>query len=479
MYYKKLLKKSLKIIYVENKNELYFYDKDSLCQIKINKQIERTQFFENNIEVKTTFEEIAIVIKLLSLIDRYIFSFSKRIDKILNRLNLDKVNPDIIFNNNKINDEPSNYYTYRRFNYDSNGQIKNLSNLKKQNLNNIVVYDKLPLNEFIEISKNILVSKNITIYGNIIVIKNKEFSLDYDLNDISALKYLDNSYSLNHEQLKIILFLIKFKDPNNKIIKEFFFINNDLKIDMKINPLIELDNSFDLYELKNFRTIYKLSRIDVLKSKIRKQEIINNCKSKSKLNDNDFMFDDNGGFGTIGELLGKSEVVSKIEFKDPNTLKPYFKERVLNRKVTKKEEPIKSLVLWDIENINYYNDFSNISQFVKDSCQIKIVSYNEKFKSYSYKRIDFLIKKLRKRKWIIKETKKIADNELIMEFHNYKDQIEELVVISNDSDFKDIIIEANQLKINTIVLYKNNNKKIKSHWLSNANRLFNLEEEVS
>lgn len=108
----------------------------------------------------------------------------------------------------------------------------------------------------------------------------------------------------------------------------------------------------------------------------------------------------------------------------------------IKKVIEKKETKIESLVLWDLENIHYYNDFSLISRYVKKENQIKIMAYNEKYRKYeTINRLNFILNKLKKRKWIIKETKDIADRILIEEFNKYKNKIKELIVISNDSDF--------------------------------------------
>ena len=349
---------------------------------------------------------------------------------------------------------------------------------------------------FIEILRNILISKEVVIiptiskkknkYSNIkVLFKYKDINIELNLDNLFEIKYLSNVYILNEEQVRLVAYLLKFK-ISHKIIKMFFSINCDFyKINLKENQLLEYSNIFEIYDLNLYKTIPQLKKTEKL-VETNKEIFYQNATSnpllvKKKHNEpkrkliiektNDFFEKTN--FGTLGQSIGVIENNFEVEFCKSNNFNKYFKKRVKLKEVNNLNQEINSLVLWDIENINYFNDFSIISRFVKKENQLKVVSFNEKFKIFNRNKIDFLLNKLKKRKWIINETNKIADNDLINTFKKYKDKINELVIISNDSDFKDILFEANNLNIKTIVIYRNNNKK-HNDWYLNAKEVINL-----
>ena len=333
---------------------------------------------------------------------------------------------------------------------------------------------------FIEILRNILISKEAIIiptiskkknkYSNIkVLFKYKDINIELNLDNLFEIKYLSNVYILNEEQVRLVGYLLKFK-ISHKIIKMFFSINCDFyKINLKENQLLEYSNIFEIYDLKLYKVVPQLKKTEKLVETNKEKY---NTKRKliiEKTND----FFEKTNFGTLGQSIGVIENNFEVEFCKSNNFNKYFKKRVKLKEVNNLNQEINSLVLWDIENINYFNDFSIISRFVKKENQLKVVSFNEKFKIFNRNKIDFLLNKLKKRKWIINETNKSADNDLINTFKKYKDKINELVIISNDSDFKDILFEANNLKIKTIVIYRNNNKK-HNDWYLNAKEVINL-----
>ena len=333
---------------------------------------------------------------------------------------------------------------------------------------------------FIEILRNILISKEVVIiptiskkkdrYSNIkVLFKYKDINIELNLDNLFEIKYLSNVYILNEEQVRLVGYLLKFK-ISHKIIKMFFSINCDFyKINLKENQLLEYSNIFEIYDLKLYKVVPQLKKTEKLVETNKEKY---NTKRKliiEKTND----FFEKTNFGTLGQSIGVIENNFEVEFCKSNNFNKYFKKRVKLKEVNNLNQEINSLVLWDIENINYFNDFSIISRFVKKENQLKVVSFNEKFKIFNRNKIDFLLNKLKKRKWIINETNKIADNDLINTFKKYKDKINELVIISNDSDFKDILFEANNLNIKTIVIYRNNNKK-HNNWYLNAKEVINL-----
>ena len=348
---------------------------------------------------------------------------------------------------------------------------------------------------FIEILRNILISKEAIIiptiskkkdkYSNIkILFKYKDIHIELNLDNLFEVKYLSKLYILDEKQVRLVAYLLKFK-ISHKIIKMFFSINCDFyKINLKENQLLEYSNIFEIYDLKLYKVIPQLKKTKeevAIKKEVKIFDLLTECnkqfiackKPKIKLikTTNDFF--ERTDFGTLGQSIGVIENNFEVEFCESNNFNKYFKKRVKLKEVNNLNQEINSLVLWDIENINYFNDFSIISRFVKKDNQLKVVSFNEKFKIFNRNKIDFLLNKLKKRKWIINETNKIADNDLINTFKKYKDKINELVIISNDSDFKDILFEANNLNIKTIVIYRNNNKK-HNNWYLNAKEVINL-----
>jgi uncharacterized LabA/DUF88 family protein len=72
---------------------------------------------------------------------------------------------------------------------------------------------------------------------------------------------------------------------------------------------------------------------------------------------------------------------------------------------------------------------------------------------------------MKKRDWIINTTKGIADDELINSFNKYKNNLKELILISGDSDFKNIIYEALELGISVKIINNSNYNNIS--WFKN------------
>lgn len=154
-----------------------------------------------------------------------------------------------------------------------------------------------------------------------------------------------------------------------------------------------------------------------------------------------------------------------IDIKENNLLKKRD-----NKKEKKEKTLFDTLILWDIENINFYNDFSFMSRYFNNPLSKKIVFLNKE----RYSNDSFELIKLKKRKWEIKKTSKDADSLLISNFHKYKNKIKKLIIISNDSDFKKIILEAISLNIEVEIIYSND----KIAWFNNIKcikkNIFNL-----
>lgn len=321
----------------------------------------------------------------------------------------------------------------------------------------------------------ILKSNQIVLENNILVVYSQKDILKYNFNNVKNININNKKTTLTKKDINYIFKCLYLKDKNF-LLKKYFLFNN---INIVHLPNLErLGQDFSLYNKENCQTnIINKKRVDKkeLKSEVKKN-ISNYTNDKNANVKKEDIFSTNG-FGTLGELLGKEKVKINDEYEETEVFKPYFKNKLLNKKDnTKKDEEIKSLVLWDLENINYYNDFSIITRFVKNDNQLKVMSFSNKYRDYkNTNSFNFTLEKLKKRFWVINETKKIADNVLIENFHKYKHSLKELIVISNDSDFKDIISEANHLGINTIVLYRHGNKNM-NYWYDIANETLALQE---
>jgi len=236
----------------------------------------------------------------------------------------------------------------------------------------------------------------------------------------------------------------------------------------------------ELYGLKNvIKSNTNRNKIKIVK------KIESDCQIKDRVNiQKEEIFVKSTRFGSLGDLLGNQFGISEdnnksmIEYDKDISMseKSFHKQKTKKKESNCINENIESLVLWDMENIHYWDDVSTITRYVKAENQIRVMAYSTKYKRHNYKdKIGFILKKLKKRDWIVKTTKKIADDVLINSFHQYKDKIKELVIISNDSDFNSILVEANRLKIKTIVLHRNGRIR-KSHWYSKANEVLDLRE---
>jgi len=185
---------------------------------------------------------------------------------------------------------------------------------------------------------------------------------------------------------------------------------------------------------------------------------------------------ENESLGTLGDFFNDVELLEEPKEQDYNYNYNYnyeeeliepLKKPLSTTKQKQKHEVFDTLVLWDIENVNFYNDFSIISRIIpKES--YKVFSYskkNSKKKIYlKGDNLSFVLSRLKKRGWLEKRTTKIADSELIEDFHQRKHKIKNLVLISADRDFEEICKEAIQLGITVFIM--NNENRQKYSWFS-------------
>jgi hypothetical protein len=341
---------------------------------------------------------------------------------------------------------------------------------------------------------------NYLIYTNITkknVNKNIGLNLDYRNNSIKYYstersKYQNKELSKTYvKQILAVLFLVN-KESTLKILDLYNLKENDLsrltsfeeyleKSDFA--PFVEKAKTLNQYRKIKTKEIVKETHKSIKNKDKIKYEIHNRVKEKTKhINSKDKrtkreeIFNFSSGFNAIADLFGvQKEFTDNIE-SVTNLDCAYFKPKIKNQKSLKneKQKEIHSLVLWDIENINFYDDFSIISRFVKDQNQIKIVSFSSGYKD-CHSNIDFELNKLKKRNWIIKEVKNSensADKELLNSYFKYNQKIKELIIISSDSDFEPILTDAKYKNINVTLIYREMNQK--NRWFLKADKIIEL-----
>lgn len=478
LFFKKFLTKKQIIFFNEN-NNLFFKNENDIYTINLNNNIINTIIYKNKVKLKFDFSSLIDLYKLIEFKDN---KFFKKYFKKANKFIKEKDVYDIL---NKFINKEDNLKFYKikfidgkyakhhdiEFNNKEFNIKKNVKNFSEIS-NNII-----NIEIFIDILKKLITCKNITFFQNYLIFeKENDFLIKYNFDFKNKIEYNNEIYFLNYNFIKLIYTIIYIKNNFNTKNNLYKLLKQDNLISFKkdFKYIVEFNNIFSIYDIKLYKTIIKFSKQEPKVNYVK--ETINNSKLKivKKSNKNDFLFEQNN-FGTLGEFLGKNEVIIKDEIVETNNFQPYFKNKLLNQK-EKENKKVESLVLWDLENINYFDDFSIITRFVKNENQLKIVAFSEKYRDYQYlTKLNFELNKLKKRNWIIKETKKIADNVLIEQFHKYKKTIKELILVSNDSDFKEIIEEANNLGIKTIVLYRHGHKN-NNYWYNIASERISLKE---
>lgn len=231
------------------------------------------------------------------------------------------------------------------------------------------------------------------------------------------------------------------------------FLINDTNLQKELKCISLIDYAPN----KNLCEIVFLSREIKTESEDKLLRIIS--RSESKINNNLFSTDFKV---SIGERIGLEEYTTKLT-NTTNIINskeiPFFESKLLNlKKIIDKK--VESLVLWDIENVNFMDDFSAITKKIKSKNQLKIVSFFKKHKSdkktFYWGNLQFKLNKLKKRDWIIKTTKDSADNELIDNYYKYKSGLKELILITSDSDFKNIALDAKLNGISVKILNNSN-----------------------
>lgn len=480
----KMIFRNLRIF--RNDKTIFFKIDEDLYKIVFNKTLISTKFYQNEKIIDIDYDSKIDIYSFLYSFDKKtmkkIFDIPEKnyISKIKNISNV-SIKDFLLKKFNKVFNKPffsyskildSKFAIYHGIDFNQEKKLKVLKQIEKKVLNKNQTLELININILIDLIKQIIICKDITLYKHTLLFKINNNIIKFNLNDLYNIDFNNKIYQLNFEYIRYILYIIRVKDNSNKEINYIYKFKNIGKVD-----ILNLDNSFSLYDLNLFKTKIKIKKNSNNSNSLDNSTVVKSSKPKVNIKNNDFLFDTKN-FGTIGELLGKEKISiqDEIEVKN-NSLKPYFKNKLINNKTKNNKDNIfTSLVLWDLENIHYFDDFSKISRFVKNENQIKVISFNSKYRNYEYvNKLNFLLNKLKKREWIIKETKNIADEELKKQFHNYKHNLKELIIVSNDSDFKDILEEANSLNIKTIVLHRNGRIR-QFHWYEKAIEYFDLKQ---
>lgn len=201
---------------------------------------------------------------------------------------------------------------------------------------------------------------------------------------------------------------------------------------------------------------------------------LNQLKSKHKLKYDIFENTHDKPIGTFADVFKPDDIKkihNTVNYSNniQDTDEPLYKPAEISTFYKKETEEFNKLILWDIENVHFYDDFAILSRLLpKDS--YKVFSYSKKNKQKKIflkgDNLDFVLQKLKKRNWIARRTTKIADNELIKEYQQRKNKIKELYLISADRDFEEICIDAINSGIKVHIL--NNEYRNKYSWFNNS-----------
>ncbi len=127
-----------------------------------------------------------------------------------------------------------------------------------------------------------------------------------------------------------------------------------------------------------------------------------------------------------------------------------------NKKEMKIKEKKPNLVLWDIENINFYDDYKIVGNYVDDLNSLKYVVGKEieKYSNISRLSKEGFYPRLKRRGWNIDKKPKKVDERIMNYYYKHKSHIEKLILITDDSDFKPIVVDAVKNGIEVLILYR-------------------------
>jgi len=287
-------------------------------------------------------------------------------------------------------------------------------------------------------------SYSIELIKNSLIIKDMDLKIEKEKNNFEFLLII-KALSFTNKEFKY--FFKRYYEEYNEIV--FYDYLNELFGEDAIKYKKQIRNLNKRRSSKLFNPKEHIA-IDNKAKKIKLQGFSN----KSKLKYNPF---EEEALGTLGDFFNKENIIE-----DNVSGKLKIKKEIKKQHTKNNYE---KLVLWDIENVHFFNDFSEITRLLpKDS--IKFFSYKKLNHKNTYiKNMDFIVNKLKKRKWIELKTKKIADTKLINEFQKRKYKIKELYLISVDKDFKQICDEAKDLGIKVTIITNTKNRG----WFENFN----------
>jgi hypothetical protein len=159
--------------------------------------------------------------------------------------------------------------------------------------------------------------------------------------------------------------------------------------------------------------------------------------------------DDDNKMFTINEINGCVASSKDIEQIQKNK----------SKKRHRKDHQTDTLILWDIENVNYSGDEKEVEN------TIRRLGIERAWKYIAYrvrrdKRIPFWMHtnnsqhrfiRLRNRGWQLKKKSKDADDLLFKLYRDYKNRLKALMIITADRDFKEIALDAQESGIHVII----------------------------
>jgi uncharacterized LabA/DUF88 family protein len=142
--------------------------------------------------------------------------------------------------------------------------------------------------------------------------------------------------------------------------------------------------------------------------------------------------------------------------------------KAISKKGRYEPTALRTIVLWDIENVSFRKDEVTVNNLLKRlgfEKAVKFVCFRDRHKKIPTEYFlhpnnpEYRLVKLRRLGWRIESGSTDADNTIQKLFRQYKHKIDALVLITADSDFKSICKEAKRLGVRTLIA---NNTKTNS-----------------
>ena len=128
------------------------------------------------------------------------------------------------------------------------------------------------------------------------------------------------------------------------------------------------------------------------------------------------------------------------------------------------------LVLWDIENVNFFDDYKVLSNYInkKDSLLYVVCKDPGKYPRDNRLSKTHIYTKLKKRGWSIDKRNKKIDERLMSYYHKHKNNVRSIILITADSDFEPILKDAVGIGLDILVL----NEAKHAKWFKKYNYKF-------